>query len=186
MSIATPVKSGSRILVSSFYSGSMLVDLADDRPAADKLWHIQGISERPEGTDGLHSVITTPVIQGDHFYGTCSYGEFRGLALETGDRVWSSDKLTRQGRWGSAFLVAHGDRYFMVNDVGELLIIRLAPEGPQIIDRTQLIEPDTESGYGPRRFANSIVNWCHPAFANRHVVIRNDHEMLRASLARQR
>jgi outer membrane protein assembly factor BamB len=185
MSIATPVKSGSKLLVSSFYSGSMLVELDDRRPAANKLWHIQGASERPDGTLGLHSVITTPVIQGDHFYGTCSYGEFRGLDLETGERIWINDKLTRQGRWGSAFLVAHGDRFFLANDIGELLIVRLTPDGAEEISRTKLIEPDTESGYGPRRFANSIVNWCHPAFANRHVIIRNDHEILRASLAKQ-
>jgi hypothetical protein len=70
----------------------------------------------------------------------------------------------------------------MVNDVGELLIVRLSPKGIEEIDRTSLIAPDTESGYGPRRFANSIVNWCHPAFANGHILIRNDHEIVRASL----
>ena len=184
MSIATPVKSGSQLLVSSFYSGSMLVDLDDDRPRARKRWHIQGSGEHPHQTLGLHGVITTPVIQGDYFYGTCSYGELRGLDLKSGKRIWTNKKMTRQGRWGSAFLVAHGDRYFMLNDVGELLIVRFTPAGPVQVDRTQLITPDTESGYGPQRFANSIVNWCHPAFANQHVIVRNDHEMVRASLAK--
>lgn len=184
MTIATPVKSGSRMLVSSFYSGSMLVDLADDRPAAKKRWHIKGTSEFPKGTAGLHAVITTPIIEGDYFYGTCSYGEFRGLELSTSERIWTNKDITRQGRWGSAFLVRHKDRYFMTNDVGELLIIRFSPDGPQVIDRTQLIEPDTESGYGRRKYANSIVNWCHPAFANKHVIIRNDHQLIRASLAK--
>jgi outer membrane protein assembly factor BamB len=184
MSIATPVKSGSKLLVSSFYSGSMLVELDDDRPTAKKLWHIQGGTEMPKGTLGLHAVMTTPIIQEDHFYGTCSYGELRGLDLETGKRIWTNDKMTRQGRWGSAFLVAHRDRYFLVNDAGELLIVRFTPQGPEEIDRTILIKPDTESGYGPSRYANSIVNWCHPAFANQHIIIRNDHEMVRASLAK--
>ncbi|MAV36174.1 MAG: pyrrolo-quinoline quinone [Planctomycetaceae bacterium] len=185
MAIATPVKSGSKLLVSSFYSGSMLVELDDSRPRAKRLWHIQGSGERPNQTLGLHSVITTPIIQGDYFYGTCSYGEFRGLNLTTGKRIWTNEKLTRQGRWGSAFLVAQRDRYFMINDVGELLIMRFSPTGPEEIDRTKLIDPDTESGYGPQRYFNSVVNWCHPAFANRHVIIRNDHEMFRTSLAKQ-
>jgi hypothetical protein len=162
----------------------MLVDLDDDRPRARKRWHIQGSGEHPHQTLGLHGVITTPVIQGDYFYGTCSYGELRGLELKSGKRIWTNKKMTRQGRWGSAFLVAHGDRYFMLNDVGELLIVRFTPAGPVQVDRTQLITPDTESGYGPQRFANSIVNWCHPAFANQHVIVRNDHEMVRASLAK--
>ncbi|MBM98475.1 MAG: pyrrolo-quinoline quinone [Planctomycetaceae bacterium] len=182
MSIATPVKSGNKLLVSCFYSGSMLVELDDNVPAAKKLWHVQGAGERPQQTLGLHSVITTPIIEGDYFYGTCSYGEFRGLELKTSERLWEDDSLTRQGRWGSAFLVAHQDRYFMMNDVGELLIVRFTPEGAEEIDRTALIDPDTESGFGPRRFANSIVNWCHPAFANKHVIVRNDHEIIRVSL----
>ena len=184
MSIATPVKQGSRLLVSSFYSGSMLVEMDDLSPTARRVWRIEGEGEKPGETAGLHSVITTPVIQDDYFYGTCSYGEFRGLELETGKRVWEDKTMTRQGRWGSAYLVRHGDRYFMVNDIGELLILKLSPNGPEVVDRTQLIRPDTESGFGPRRFHNSTVNWCHPAFANRHVIIRNDHQMVRVSLAK--
>lgn len=184
MCIATPVKSGSKVLVSSFYDGSMLVQLGDDKPSAEMIWHVKGKGERPHQTDGLHSVITTPIIEGEYFYGTGSYGEFRGLRLQDSERVWENKELTRQGRWGSAFLVAHGDKYFMANDVGELMILRFTPDGPQVIDRTQLIEPDTESGYGKSRFANSIVNWCHPAFANQHVIIRNDQKIVRVSLAK--
>jgi hypothetical protein len=60
--------------------------------------------------------------------------------------------------------------------------MQFTPEGPKVFGRTQLIEPDTDCGYGPRRFANAKVNWVHPAYANRHVVIRNDHEIRRVSL----
>ena len=183
MAIATPVRRGSRLLVSSFYSGSMLLEIDEHKPAAKRVWRIEGKGEKPGETAGLHSVITTPVIQGDHFYGTCSYGEFRGLELESGKRLWEDKTLTRQGRWGSAYLVRHEDRYFMVNDEGELIILRLNPHGPEVVDRTQLIQPDTASGFGPKRFYDSTVNWCHPAYANRHVIIRNDHQMVRVSLA---
>ena len=184
MCIATPVKSESKILVSSFYDGSMLVELDDARPSAKMLWHVTGRGEKPDQTFGLHSVITTPIIEGDYFYGTGSYGEFRGLRLKDSERIWENKEITRQGRWGSAFLDAHDDKYFMTNDLGELLIVRFSPAGPQVIDRTQLIDPDTESGYGPRKFANSIINWCHPAFANKHVIIRNDQRIVRVSLAK--
>lgn len=184
MSVATPVKTGNKILVSSFYSGSMLVELDDAQPAANKLWHVQGSGEMPDKTDGLHCVITTPIVEGDYFYGTCSYGEMRGLELATSKRLWENKEMSRQGRWGSVYFVKHQDRYFVYNDVGELLIAKFTPEGPEIQSRTQLIDPDTESGWGARRFANSIVNWCHPAFANKHVVVRNDHEIVRVSLAK--
>lgn len=182
MAIATPVKSDSKILVSSFYSGSMLVQLHEDRPAVEKLWHVQGKGVLPRQTRGLHSVITTPVVIGDYFYGTDSYGEFRCISMENGERIWTDDSITRQGRWGSAFIVRQGERYFMNNDVGELLILRFSPEGPTVIDRTPLIEPDTDSGFGGSRFFSSQVNWVHPAYANRHIVTRNDSEIIRASL----
>ena len=67
----------------------------------------------PNKSEGLHSIISTPIIQGDYFYGACSYGELRGLELATSKRLWVSDKYTRQGRWGSFFWVKNGDRYFV-------------------------------------------------------------------------
>lgn len=181
MAIARPVQSGNRILVSGFYDGSMLVEVGED--GANIVWKNGGSGERPNQTKSLHAVITTPIIEGDHFYGTCSYGELRGLKLSDGERVWENQELTRQGRWGSMFWVRNGDRYFVNNDLGELLIMRFGPAGPEVIDRTALIKPDTPCGYGPRRFANADVNWVHPAYANRHIIIRNDSEIRRVSLA---
>lgn len=180
MAIARPVQIGNRILISGFYDGSMLVEVGGD--GARPVWRRGGSGERPHQTKSLHAVITTPIVEGNYFYGTCSYGELRGLKLTDGERIWENNELTRQGRWGSMFWVKNGDRYFVNNDLGELLIMKFHPDGPKVIDRTRLIEPDTECGYGPRRFANANVNWVHPAFANRHVIIRNDSEIRRVSL----
>ena len=129
-----------------------------------------------------HAVITTPIAEGDYFYGTCSYGELRGLRLMDGERIWEQKDITRQGRWGSMFWVKNGDRYFVNNDLGELLIVQFTPSGAKVLDRTRLIEPDTHCGYGPRRFADALVNWVQPAYANRHMIIRNDEEIVRFSL----
>ena len=49
----------------------------------------------------------------EDYYGTCSYGELRGLSLSDGERVWEDKEITRQGRWGSMFWVKHKDRYFV-------------------------------------------------------------------------
>lgn len=182
MAIGRPVQIGNHILVSGFYDGSMLVRVTGAE-SAEIIWKNGGKGERPNQTKSLHAVITTPIVEGDHFYGTCSYGELRGLNLKDGERVWENKDLTRQGRWGSFFWVKNGDHYFVNNDLGELLIMQFTPDGPKVFGRTQLIEPDTECGYGPRRFANAKVNWVHPAYANRHVIIRNDHEIKRISLA---
>lgn len=181
MAIARPVQIGNRILVSGFYDGSMLVEITGK--GATTLWKNGGEGERPNQTASLHAVITTPIVEGNYFYGTCSYGELRGLKLTDGARIWENKEFTRQGRWGSMFCVKNADRYFVNNDLGELLILQFTPDGPKLLDRTKLIEPDTDCGYGPRRFANAKVNWVHPAYANRHIIIRNDSEIRRVSLA---
>ena len=183
LSIATPVRSGDYLLVSHFVNGSMMMRLNTDRPAATMLWKGQSRSELPDQTDGLHSLITTPLIIGDYVYGVGSYGELRGLDARTGERLWMSSEMTAQARWGAAFMVRHGDRYFVNNDEGYLIIAQFTPDGYVEIDRTRLIEPTSSSGFGPSRRWDRPVNWSHPAYANRHIVHRNDREIIRASLA---
>ena len=144
MAIARPLLVDDQILVSGFYDGSMLVRVSGN--SAEVVWKNGGSGEKPNQTKSLHAVITTPIVDQGHFYGTCSYGELRGLSLADGERLWERKDLTRQGRWGSMFWVRHQDRYFVNNDLGELLIMKFTPEGPQVIDRTQLITPDTQCG----------------------------------------
>jgi hypothetical protein len=176
--VATPVVSGNRLLVSAFYNGSLMMELDATRPAARVLW--RGRSNSEQNTDGLHALISTPVLAGDHLYGVCSYGQFRCLDARTGERVWETLELTRErARWATAFLVRHGDRYFINNDRGELIIARLSPRGYEEIARTPLIRPTSRGG----RRELGAVHWSHPAYANRHIFTRNDEEIVCASLA---
>jgi len=183
MSVATPVRSGNYLLVTQFYRGSMMMELNQDRPTATRLWRGQSRSEMPSETDGLHAMITTPLIEGDYLYGVGSYGELRGLDARTGERLWMSDQMTAQARWGTAFMVKQGDRYFIVNDDGFLIIAQFTPEGYVEQGRIKLIEATGNSGFGPRRNFDRKVNWSHPAYSNKHIVHRNDNEIIRASLA---
>ena len=183
MSVATPVRDGNFLLVSQFYNGSMMMRLDTDRPSATMLWKGSSRSELPDETDGLHSMITTPIVQGNYVYGVGSYGELRGLSARTGERLWVSGEMTAQARWGTAYMVQQGDRYFVSNDEGDLIIARFTPEGYIEHDRTSLIEATSSSGYGAQRRFDRAVSWSHPAYANRHIVQRNDKEILRASLS---
>lgn len=179
--VATPVRSGSRLLVSSFFNGSLMMELDSERPAARRLW--QGKSASEIDTDGLHALIGTPVIDGDYIYGVCSYGQMRCIRAGNGERVWETLEVTgEKARWAAAFLVRNCDRYFINNDAGELILAKLSPEGYMELDRTRLIEPTSRPGN--RRRAGA-VNWVHPAYANRHLVTRNDREVIRVSLERE-
>ncbi|MBM3773169.1 MAG: hypothetical protein FJW27_18160 [Acidimicrobiia bacterium] len=71
---------------------------------------------------------------------------------------------------------------FINNDRGELVIAKLSPQGFHEISRTQLIEPTHP--YSRRRELGA-VHWSHPAYANKHVFVRNDKEILKASLAKE-
>jgi outer membrane protein assembly factor BamB len=178
VTLSTPVWSGTRLLVSSFYNGAMLLDLAAAR--AGVLW--QGKSSSETDTDTLHTVVNTPVIAGDYIYGICSYGQFRCLDAKTGERVWETMEVTKEkARWASGFIVRQGDRYFINNDRGELIIANLSEKGYREIGRTQLIKPTTNPG---NRRELGVVNWTHPAYANGHVITRNDEEIVSASLAK--
>jgi outer membrane protein assembly factor BamB len=182
MTVPTVVRSGSRLLVSCFYNGSMMFELDAKRPAALVLW--KGKSDSEIETDGLHAVICTPVIQGDYVYGLCSYGQLRCLNANTGQRVWETQAVTgEKARWAQGHIVRHGDRFFINNDRGDLIIARLSPTGYQEISRTPLIKPTSNPG---NRRALGVVNWSHPAYANRRIYARNDEEILCASLAAPR
>ncbi len=199
MTVADAVKGGSYLLVSGFYSGSLMMRLDSDSPDATPLWKEGGSNREVRNgvevreTAGLHSVMTTPLIVGEYIYGIGSHGELRGLDAKTGTRLWESPELTTQNRWGSAFIVKHDDRYFVYNENGDLVIAQFTPEGYVEIDRTHLLNPTSRAGYGGARVATArrlrhgdsdrLVVWSHPAYANRHIVLRNDEEIIRVSLA---
>jgi len=164
--------------MTSFYDGSLMLKLATDKPAAERLWARRGRSEMD--TDALHSIISTPVFDGDFIYGVDSYGELRCLDANTGDRIWENLTATPKARWSTIHFVRHQDRYWMLNERGELLIGKLSPKGFEEISRAKLLEPTKDQL--PQR---NGVCWSHPAYANRRVYARNDQEILCVDLAQK-
>jgi outer membrane protein assembly factor BamB len=176
LSIATPIYDAERrlLLITSFYNGSMMMRLAKDKPAAKLAWKGKSSSERT--TDGLHSIMCTPVFRGAHIFGFGSYGQLRCLESETGKRVWETLEATGSGRWWNAFIVPQGDRYFIANEQGELITAKFSVSGYEELSRAKLIEPTN-------RARRRKVVWSHPAFANRRVYARNDKEIVCVDLS---
>ena len=143
--------------------------------AVQEIWGRKGPDEKH--TEGLHSIISTPIRIGDYIYGVDSYGELRCLDATTGDRVWEDLSAVPKARWSTIHFVKNHDKVWMFNERGELLITTLSPEGLKIISRTQLIEPTRD-----QLNRRGGVCWAHPAFAYRHVFARNDEELVCASL----
>ena len=176
INIATPVVDENRLFVSSFYDGSLMLNVLPDRLAVEPVWRRLGPDENH--TDSLHAIISTPYLAGDYVYGVDSYGELRCLDAKTGDRIWESLEAVPKARWATIHMVKNGKNMWMFNDRGELLIARLSPQGFNEISRAKLIDPTTEQ---LRR--GDGVCWSHPAYANKCVFARNDKELVSASLA---
>jgi len=174
--IATPVFQNNYLFLSGFFNGSLLLKVNPEKLSVEKVWQRKGPNER--NTDSLHCCISTPVLQGDYIYGVDSYGELRCLDLHTGDRIWESLEAVPKARWANIHLVRHEDKIWMFNERGELIISKLSPQGFREISRTKLINP-TQGQLSQR----GGVCWSHPAFAYKHVFIRNDEELLCADIS---
>ncbi|MBM4067392.1 MAG: pyrrolo-quinoline quinone [Planctomycetes bacterium] len=183
LSIPTPRLDGGRLFLTAFYDGSLLLKLNGiEKP--EQVWRSKGRSEQPDGTDALHSIMSTPYIKDGHIYGVCSYGELRCLDEAAGKRLWSSHQATggKSLRWANAFLVPQGERCFLFNELGDLIIARLSPKGYEEISRANILTP-TNTMAPP---AGRRVIWSHPAFANRCCYARNDEEIVCVDLAERK
>jgi outer membrane protein assembly factor BamB len=177
MTIATPRKMDDLLYLTCFYNGSMALRLDSSKPAETLLWKSKKVSETD--TDALHCTMSTPFLEDGYIYGVCSYGQLRCLKADTGERIWETlDATTHDGkkmRWANAFIVKNGDRFFLFNEKGDLIIAKLSPKAYDEISRAHLLEPTNT-------LPGREVVWSHAAFADRCVFARNDKEIICADL----
>jgi outer membrane protein assembly factor BamB len=178
MSIMTPRQSGDTLFTAARGGIAVALKLGGGEPA--EVWKGDG------KTTGVYPINMTPFLDGDTIYGVDQAGMLRAVDLKTGKRLWYSfepvlekelEEDFRGGGSGTAFLVKNGDRYFIFNELGSLIIAELSPEGYKEIDKAKLIE-QTAATFG-RKYV-----WSHPAFAEKCVFVRNDKEIACFSLAK--
>lgn len=180
--ISTPVLTtykGKRYLfTTNAHVGSALLLLDETEPAITKVWY----RNDTRTTDNLHSLIPTPYINDGYIYGTHQKGELRCLELLTGKLVWESTEVVEPDRFATIHMVAEGEdgeRIWIFNEHGELIIAELSPEGYLQHSRGKLAQ-STAAGM-PSRIGG--VAWAHPAFAYKHIFVRNDEQLICADLS---
>jgi outer membrane protein assembly factor BamB len=176
--VATPVIEKDHLFVSSFYDGSMMIRVPRDELKAEFLWSIRGKDEKQ--TQALHAMIGTPILRDGYIYGVDSYGQLRCLDARDGRRLWEDTTATPQERWSTIHMVEQGDQVWMFNELGELILAHLSPDGYHELGRAQLIAPTLPQ---LSRRGGRGVCWAHPAFANRHIFARSDERLVSATLA---
>jgi outer membrane protein assembly factor BamB len=179
MSISTPRVFSERVFVTGYPKTARLLQLKKDGAAAEVVW-----KGDPKAKTAFYSVFSAPFFDGGYLYGVNGAMPDGGGVLccinaETGQRVWESLQAHGPKRLGSAeiFIVKNGDRFFLFNEKGDLIIARLTPIAYEEISRVHLLDP-TSSAFGRE------VLWMHPAFANKCVFLRNDKELICVSLGK--
>jgi outer membrane protein assembly factor BamB len=176
MAISTPRATGNNLYLTAYPNICLMLHLAADQSAPTVAW------KQTSPKKGIYSVFSTPQLQDGYIYGSSNGGFIRCLSTGTGDLSWSSLQAhgPRPSASAECFLIKNGDRFFVVNEHGDLIIARLTPTGYQEVSRAHLLNPTSE---GSSSGFNRDVLWSHPAFANKCVYMRNDKEIICASLA---
>jgi outer membrane protein assembly factor BamB len=174
VNIITPKQVGDLVYVSTVYHGGLTMKLKGK--TAGVAWRTSARDNKM--TQGLRILMATPIERDGYLYGVSAFGELRCIKADNGQQVWENMDIfdQKQAFCGTVFMVSHGDRDFLFDDMGNLIIARLSPKGYEQIDRTPLIKPSQHS-------KGRDVVWSQPAFANRCIFVRNDREILCASLA---
>ena len=174
--IAMPRVVGNQVFFTGFYEGSLMLELDENDPQKFKEIY-RSTKKSMRAGENLNSLMMTPYVKDGHVYGVANDSRGNGrlmcAKLETGKSVWTDESSLGKGGLGfaSLFIIPNGDRCFLSNDQGELVIAKLSPEGYEEIDRANLLEPTHAAG-------GRKVVWSHPAFAEGRMFARNDKEII--------
>jgi hypothetical protein len=169
--IMAPVRTGDFLFVGGYSNKNLMLKLRNDKPGVEVLW-------RNKPKLGMSPVNVQPFLDGDVLYGFDQKGVMRALSFPSGKRLWETSDVIGKRAAGSetAFIVRHEDRYVLFNELGELMLAKLQPDGYHEISRAKVLEPTNLA------FGREVV-WSMPAFANRHAYVRNDKEIICVDLA---
>jgi outer membrane protein assembly factor BamB len=156
VSIATPIFHEGTVLVCGYWHGSRAIKLGSTPEQADLLW---------EENRFLRGIMDQPLYRDGHVYLLDKQHGIVAFELAKGEKLWTDDnRLTPRSRNPQVSMVWLGDtgRAICLNEKGELILIRLAPNGLSEDSRAKIVG-DT---------------WAHPAYAGSHCFARDDEQIV--------
>ncbi|MDF1788744.1 MAG: PQQ-binding-like beta-propeller repeat protein [Verrucomicrobiales bacterium] len=101
--------------------------------------------------------ISSPVSIGDHLFMLISETVVC-INAKTGKQTWAQEGLINTGdRRAFAAFIGMGDKIMMLTDMGELILFKADPAAYSEVSRAQVCGK----------------NWCHPAYADGKIVVRD-------------
>ncbi|MEM6655253.1 MAG: PQQ-binding-like beta-propeller repeat protein [Planctomycetota bacterium] len=179
MSITQPRQLDDKLYIGAIGNVSVLMQLRPDGSDVDVLW-----SGGPK--QGVRTANATAHLEAGVVYGVdCETSQLMAVSMVDGERLWTTQEPVFGGgraRHGTAFLVRHETagaptgRYFLFNELGELITAELTADSYTETGRMPVLAP-TSSAFG------RPVVWSHPAFAGRAVFARNDEKLVCVDLS---
>jgi outer membrane protein assembly factor BamB len=163
--VSTPVFSDNRLLIAG-----LMLKLQEDLPGASILWPGSGAASKR-----VLSNTSTAFIRGGYVYSAKISGELVCLDARTGDEVWKTNTVTKAGNGSSIHVNPNGGSFLLFTDEGNLIRARLNEKGYEELSRFHLLDPT--ASFGQRKVA-----WTPTSYANGHVFVRSDKELICASL----
>ena len=125
------------------------------------------------------NTFVSPVFQDDHHYYSALSDDLCCFEVSSGNQLWTA-KGVSAGHGNAMFqMTVNGDRVFILNEDGQLILARLSPAHYEELGRTTLLEP-TKGTWTPTGDRPKI--WAQAAYANGHIFARSDQEIVCASL----
>ena len=172
--IMAPMRYKDYLYIAGYSKKSMLLKLKSDQSTPEVIW-------QDEGNIAVSPVNVQPFLDRKNgiIYGMDQTGDMRAMKIEGPELLWKTSEPVSKRRVGSgtAFIVKQGDKFWLFNEIGDLIIAKIGPEGYQEIDRAKVIET-TNNAF------NRPVVWSMPAFANKRVYLRNDEKIICLDLAK--
>lgn len=160
VSIASPIFHQGLVLVCGYWEGSKAIALGPRPEDARLLWeenrYLRGLMDPPLVRDGYAYLL-------DKQHGVVAF------ELASGQKLWTDgNRLTPRDRNPQLSLVWLGDsdRAIGLNSEGELLLIRLTPQGFEELGRPKVVGR----------------TWAHPAYAGTTAYARDDEQLVAVAL----
>lgn len=182
VTIATPQIVGNQLFIAEFYTGALLLELGSAPPSAKEVYRQEGVKSPLKPS--FNCMMSTPFIRDGLAYGvgynSRGAGVLRCCRVESGEELWvSSDWLAAKPlMFANGFIIPNGEKQWIFNDLGELMICELSPDGFEERDRVKILEPTSVAR------GRSVV-WSHPAVAGTQMFVRNDKEIVCVDLSRK-
>ena len=182
VSIVPPLVMDGVLYITSPNEGMLALKL-NGTNAPERLFYV---TRKGRTSTTLHALMNPMIPHDGRIFAVHFDGELRAIDPKTGQMTWETTEPTtgEGGRktWYTAFITPHQpeaskppERFFIANEVGDLVIAQFDAKGYKQIDKAHLLEPVNMDARRP-------VVWCHPAYANKSLYWRNDKELICVSL----